>query len=117
MLFVIGWKEGEGVISRNFYGEGKAYYVGTGIEDELLSQLLLHIINEEHIKKAPFRLKNGIEVIERLYNGRNVYCIFNFLKEEIHFKLDKNYRNMINGETLIDELIIGPKEYMVISNS
>ena len=33
------FREGTGVISRNSYGNGVAYYLGTGVEPQLLGEL------------------------------------------------------------------------------
>lgn len=115
---IIGWyqdtfRRGEAVISKNAYGRGKAYYLGTGVERELLAELLLDIIEEGDVKPVPFRVGKGIEVITRERDdGKRIYCIFNFLKEKACVHIDNGiFTDAITGSTVERQVEIEAKGY------
>jgi beta-galactosidase len=108
------FRRGEGVISENSYGEGKAYYIGTGLEKEVFTPLIEEVLEEAKVRKIPFKFESGIEVIERRYNGKPAYCIFNFLKRDTEIELDKPYISLLTGESLEGKIKIQPKGYVVL---
>ena len=112
------FRNDQGVISRNLYGRGKAYYVGTGLDGELLKKLFLSIIREEDIRRAPFKLEKGVEAIERIHeDGSSVYCIFNFLKKDTFVSLDKAYKNVLDGNVINGEVVINAKGYVILAGN
>lgn len=111
------FRKGMGVISKNTYGQGKAYYLGTGLENNLLLELLKSIIHDGQVDQAPFQIENGVEVIVREYEGKKVYCIFNFLKRQVCIELDRDFTDIINETTVNQRIEIGPKGYAFLINS
>ncbi len=108
------FRKGQGVIGRNSYGGGKAYYIGTGLEESLLMPLLRHLAAEAGIKRAPFAFPDGVEVIERQYQGRSLYFLFNFLQEDVTVELLGNHTDLRNTVAVSGNIVINPKDFAVI---
>lgn len=82
-------------VTSNTYGKGKAYYIGTGIDNNLVDSICEKVINENKIKHIDS--PNGVEVVERIVDGESYYFIMNHTGEEQEFnnlKL-KAYDSMI----------------------
>ena len=98
------FRVGRGVISSNRFGAGKAFYLGTALDDHSFKKLLGYLLKESNIEKAPVRFEPGVEVIQRQYNGDTFYCIFNFLKRETRVVLDGTYIDCLNGGVFEGEI-------------
>jgi len=113
-IYEDSFRKGLGVISKNTYGKGKAYYLGTGIDSGLLSGLLKDVIEEGKVERVPFTVPEGVEIITREYQGRKVYCIFNFLKTDVFIQAEGNYTNIITNKTVDKDIKIEPKGYVFL---
>jgi len=72
------YKANQGVISKNKFQKGFAYYLGTDLEDNVMSAFLEDICKEHHIFENPIHGNAKIEVVRRIYEGRELYFVFNF---------------------------------------
>lgn len=111
------FRKGEAVVSKNIYGLGKAYYLGTGLESKLLSYLLSDLVKESGIERVPFKTEKGIEIISREFNGRKLYCVFNFLKKDVSIESDRKFTEIKSGETVGQVIKIRPKGYVFLLES
>ena len=108
------FRKGEVVVSRNKYGDGQAYYVGTGLSDKAIRHLFECITEEAHIKKVPFELMSGVEVIERVADGISMYFIFNFRQSDVAIKTNGKFKDAISLKTMDEIIDIGPKGYVSV---
>jgi beta-galactosidase len=108
------FRKGAGVIGRNSYGSGSAYYIGTGLGEDLLIPLLQHIAQEAGIIQAPFAFPSSVEIVERQYQGRSLYFIFNFLQEEAVVELAGTFTDMRNEAALSGNIVINSKDFVVL---
>ena len=72
------YKTNQGVISKNKFQDGFAYYLGTNLEDEVMCTFIEDICKEHHIFKNRICTNEKIDVVRRIYEGRDLYFIFNF---------------------------------------
>lgn len=108
------FRKGQALVSKNPYGKGYAYYIGTGFDSELLKTFLEGLAAECGIQGLPFKIGNGMEVIKRNMDGKEIYCIFNFLHSEVTLQLDSTYREILSNKELSGQIKIGPRGYMFL---
>lgn len=92
------YKAGSGVISENVYEKGTAYYIGTGLEPEAMRRLLEKICKKAGVSQLPFAVPENVEVIRRVYEGRNIYYITNFTQADAELTLSGRYTDLVSGE-------------------
>ena len=85
------FREGIGVISKNSYGKGTAYYLGTGLEPDSLKTLLKRVVEEGGVAGCRSRSQRVWKCLCGKYNHQNLYCIFNFCKEPAAVELERAY--------------------------
>ena len=66
-------------ITLNKYENGEAYYIGTGVDDNIMDIIAKKIISEANIEtiKSP----KGVEVVKRIVNNGEYYFIMNHTAE------------------------------------
>ena len=77
-------------VTENSYGEGKAYYIGTALDEKAEREFLSSIIGVDF----NFQIPENIEVVSR---GKYIFII-NHSKIEIEVILDGIYEELITGE-------------------
>ncbi|KGM98000.1 beta-galactosidase [Clostridium novyi A str. 4552] len=70
-------------ITLNKYLNGKVYYIGGGVDDNILSNVVDDILVESNIDKTSSQ--NGLEVYPRSYDNKKYYVITNHTEEEKSF--------------------------------
>jgi len=70
-------------ITVNRYGKGKVYYIGGGVNEDILNVIAKTIVKEKDIKYIDS--PNGLEVYTRDYKDKKWYIICNHTHEEIEF--------------------------------
>lgn len=108
------FRKGEAFASRNSYGNGKAYYLGTAFEGQLLKEVLNNLSEECGISKVPFKIQEGMEIIKRSYKDKEIFCIFNFHHGEISMELNKKYRELISDVEITGEIKIAARGYVIL---
>ncbi|MGL5379140.1 beta-galactosidase [Clostridium sp.] len=71
-------------ITYNKYGKGSVYYIGTGVDDNIMDLISLEILNNSNIEYIDS--PKGVEIVKRVYNNKNYYFIMNHNGKEIEFK-------------------------------
>ena len=62
-------------ITLNKYGNGEAYYIGTGVDNNTMNIIAKKILSEANIEFI--ESESGIEVIKRLVNNEEYYFVMN----------------------------------------
>lgn len=94
------YKAGSGVVSENRFGEGTAYYVGTGLEPEAMRALLGWVCRDAGVGAIPFALPERVEAVRRVYEGRSIYYLINFTQDGVTVPLPGTYTDLITGKTV-----------------
>lgn len=108
------YKAGMGVISQNAYGEGTAYYIGTGISGEVMRKLLSSICLEAGIEKIPFEIPEKVEVVKRRWNGRNCYFIMNFTQKTVEFSVNGSYKDAVTEQKIEGNLTMDAQGFALL---
>ncbi len=69
----------EAAITKNSFGKGNVYYVGGGIDEEILTEIAKEVVTETGV--SFIESEPGIEVYEREANGEQYYFIMNHTAE------------------------------------
>ncbi len=78
--------KGKPAITRNSYGSGKAYYIGTVTEKSLYNRLVRDILTEADMLFVD-GLPDNVEITTRTGKDTQVRFIFNNTSKEQHFKI------------------------------
>lgn len=107
------FRKGACVLSRNAYGRGAAYYLGTGVDDEAMRRIVCAIAEKAGVRPVPFAVEKGVEVVKRFVGEKEMYFLFNFRTQEVRVHLDRPYTGL-SGEMIPEWLTLGPKGYALI---
>jgi len=92
--------QGTPVVTRNLFGKGEAYYLGSEAEERFLDRFYDEIVEKCGITPL-FDAPEKVEVMVRHKNGRPIIFILNHRSEPVTVKLDeKRYRNLLNGDPI-----------------
>lgn len=96
------YKAGCGVISKNAYGKGTAWYLGTMPQDDLARKLLEQICREAGLTPMKIQAPRICEVVRRELEGRALYYVFNFGANPVTVRWQGTLRDVLSGEYLRD---------------
>ncbi len=108
------YKKGSMVISRNHYGKGNAYYLGTDLEAPVLQKFLLQVCADAGIKRNPFRTESSVETVRRTDGEKEYYCIFNFTKKETKIYAERPMKDLLTGEDIETETILKQNGFLFL---
>ena len=92
------YKAGCGVIAKNTYGKGTAWYLGTMPEEKTASQLLAEIVQEAGLTPMKIQVPSGCEVVRRELDGKKLYYVFNFNAEPVQAVWQGTLRDVLSRE-------------------
>lgn len=93
------YKAGWGIAAENEYGSGKAYYLGTMLEDDMAVRLLDRVCTQAGLQRIPFELPDGIEAVCRVQDGKKLYYVMNFTGRCAGVRLGGAYLDVLAGQT------------------
>ncbi len=98
-------------VTKNAYGEGKAFYVAFRNDEDFARDFCNDLINELSLPlDANLTLDDGLVMRKR----GDVIFVMNFTDDEKTVTLDKEYNDLIKGEKISGSVIIAPCSYVVI---
>jgi beta-galactosidase len=105
---------GKPAVTRNAYGRGRAYYVGTDSEEDFIQELLEAICDECGII-PDFQVPQGVEITQR-FKGDTCYTfVLNHLTEKVIVDLNNlTGKDLITGKTVAQRLELEPKGVAVL---
>lgn len=109
-----GYKTGQGVIASHQYGKGIAYYMGTELPEEGLKNLLETICKENKIKKHPFNPIQGVEVVRRSLDGKELYYLFNFTQKDQEISFQDELIDCVEDKVCKDQIVLEPNGIAVL---
>ena len=111
-----GHRKGHCAISRNRFGSGIAYYLGTFFEHSSLKQLIGEIANDAGVT-SPISPAFGTDIqILTDESGKDYIFIFNYLMEETKIQINGVFKDILSDSIVSDEITLPPKGYICITN-
>lgn len=107
--------EGTPVVTKNSYGKGTSYYIGTEPDDKFLSDLLGMICEEKQIQ-APYVTEGNVELTERVNDTYKTVFALNYDKKESAW-IDlggETFTEMISGREVTGRTEIAPYDVVVL---
>jgi beta-galactosidase len=106
--------QGTPVVTRNRFGAGEAYYLGSEAEERFLSYFYGTIL-EKHGITPILDAPEKVEVSARYKNGKRILFVLNHRSEAVTVKLDgKCYHNLFNGERIEGSLSLGQYDAAIL---
>ena len=102
--------EGMPAVTENAFGKGKAYYTAFANKGDFFEDFSNVLINEHNIKPdTDIKAEEGISIRKR----GNLVFVMNFADTEKEIVLDKEYKDVINGNTISGTVALKVCEYLV----
>ena len=83
-------------VTENVYGQGKAWYVGTQPDAELMDELVEYFTQESDVERLG-TAQDGVELMTRESDGQVWLFVINHTNEEKVYHLNDTYR-LLEGE-------------------
>ncbi|WP_430540023.1 beta-galactosidase [Neobacillus drentensis] len=108
---------GTPVVTKNTFGQGAAWYVGSNPEERYLSKLLKTICHDAGIKPI-LPASEGIEVSRRVKGESQYTFILNHNDLPKKLVLEQPYRNLLNNKEYAngEEIVLSPKDVLILEN-
>lgn len=114
-VFANDYYAGEPALTMHQFGEGKAYYLATHGNEELLARLAYQLCREVNVQPI-LGVKDGLEVTQRQRtDGTNVYFLLNHGERPVEVLLPGgNYRSLLTGKDLAGSTEIAALDVCVL---
>lgn len=104
---------GRPCVTRNQYGKGLAYYIGTEPEESFMSEFV-DILTKEAGVKAPYQTGEGVELtVRENEKGQTVFMLNHDQTAALVSLGDDVLTNLVTGETLTGRIEIAPWDVIV----
>jgi beta-galactosidase len=100
-------------VTENFYGKGKAVYLGTQPEESYLENLFLKYLRKDVLRDNVQSVKDIELQIRENYQNQYLF-ILNHSEEPKEMQLGTSFRNIFSGELLKGQLSISGKDVIIL---
>ena len=100
------------VITRNTFGEGQAYYVGTMLDEVGMGMLFDQVFEQTAI--SSIYLPSGVETKVREKDGQSYRFLINHLNQEVELTHNFNGEDLLSGEILESKVLLKPFDVKII---
>ena len=98
-------------VTKNTYGKGNAYYTAFANKGDFFEEFSNALISEHNIAPdTEIKAEEGISIRKR---GNTIF-VMNFADTEKQIVLDKEYKDIINGNTICGTVALKVCEYLVL---
>ena len=98
-------------VTKNTYGKGNAYYTAFANKGDFFEEFSNALISEHNIAPdTEIKAEEGISIRKR---GNTIF-VMNFADTEKQIVLDKEYKDVINGNTICGAVALKVCEYLVL---
>ncbi|MDQ4126611.1 MAG: beta-galactosidase [Actinomycetota bacterium] len=111
-----GFYAGTSAVTRNSFGEGAAYYIGTRPEERYTKLLLARACEEAGIK-APLEVPQGVEVVRRRTENASFLFFLNHSAEAAELQLKERAHDLLTGSQHEGKLSLEPLGVAVLRES
>ncbi len=105
---------GSPAVTRNHFGKGTAYYVGTLLDRSGMDWLVEQVCKTADVKPVVSSVPPGIEFVHRTNGAQNWLFALNYSREEVKIPLDQTYYDVLNSTKLDKPLRLGPMDVAII---
>lgn len=101
-------------LTKNKFGDGEAWYVGTVLEQEMLNELLAYILQNHDIKGFG-SLPEGVEITVREKEDKEFIFVMNHSEEEQLINLPfENYIDLLTDTQMEAEISLKPYDVKIL---
>lgn len=100
VLYGSDYMSGKPAVTVNQYGQGQAYYLGTGISPELLAVLMQDIYQSQYIRPILPCQIDSVEIVRRTKGQADLFFIINHNPAPVLFDLGATYTNALTDDTI-----------------
>jgi beta-galactosidase len=111
-----GFYAGTPAVTRNVYGEGAAYYLGTRPELRYTKALLQRVCEETGVRPAA-EVPPGVDAVRRRTEDASFLFLLNHNNETVEIRLPNPGRDLITGTEHDSHLVLDPLEVAVLKES
>jgi beta-galactosidase len=97
--FASGFAAGGPAVTRNSFGSGTAYYLGTRPEEDYMRRLLSGVFETAGVR-PPIEAPEGVEAVRRKNGNGSFLFVLNHTPEPVELRLDAPTRDLLAGEPL-----------------
>jgi beta-galactosidase len=108
--------QGIPVLTKNSYGTGHAYYVASSPDADFLKGLLANLCEDKGIVSLVKSADEGVEVTERVKEGKSFLFVMNHNADEAHFELHEQRIDLLTSKTIQGKGTIIGREVMILAN-
>lgn len=103
-------------LTRNIYGKGIAYYIGTEPDAEFLREFIFRLCDEKDIH-AVYSSTPGVEITKRVKNGEATVFVINHNHEDAWIDFGREHlRELLTERTVTGRVQIAPRGVMICIN-
>lgn len=101
----------------NYYGKGQVYYIASDPEERFSKDFVSHICYEKGIR-APFAVKDGVEIMQR-HKENQVYTFFlNHNDHEVKIGFfPGRFRDLLKEEEVAGEISLQPNGVVILEHT
>lgn len=103
------------VISEHSYGDGKAYYIGTDLENSVWQAIFRSLLEPVCQWKDEIEAPEGVQVMSRIWKGKQIYFLFNFSGVKQRITIPQGKTDFLKQEKLSDEIELDLNGFTIIT--
>ena len=111
-----GFYSGTPAVTRNVYGEGAAYYLGTRPEQRYTKSLLQRVYEEAGVTPTA-EIPPGVDAVRRKTEDASFLFLLNHNNETVEVRLPNPGRDLLAGTEHDSNLVLDPLEVAVLKES
>ena len=92
-----GWLDGQPAAITRPYGRGHITYIGAILDDKLMAAAGEWMIKSSGVTRTSIRVPDGVEVSRRSGNGKQVFLLINFNREDGSVTLPHSMKLLLSG--------------------
>lgn len=100
-------------VTRNRFGQGTAYYIGTEPSDEFLRDFVAALAREKNLD-CGFTAPANVEITTRQNEHNKITFVLNYNHSPATIRFDGSYRNLLTDEPAEGELTVGGYDVAVL---
>jgi beta-galactosidase len=108
-----GFYAGTPAVTRNIYGEGVAYYLGTRPEEGYTKSLLQRVYGEAGVRPT-LGVPPGVDAVRRKTADASFLFVLNHNEEAVEIRLPNPGRDLLTGEEHDSMLLLEPLEVAIL---
>jgi beta-galactosidase len=111
-----GFYAGTPAVTRNVYGEGVAYYLGTRPEERFVKSLLQRVCEEATVRPT-VEASPGVDAVRRETESAAFLFVLNHNEEAVEVRLPKPGRDLLTGTEHDSVLTLDPLEVAILQET